>query len=95
MDESRGVYRISVGKTEGKRPLWRPRHRWEDNNKLDLQEVPFWVMDLIELSQDRDSWRAFVTAVMNLRVPYNAGNYLNTWKPVSFVIRTLLYGVSK
>ena len=58
-----------MGKPEGKRPLGRPRHRWEDNIKMDLQEVGCGVMDWIELAQDRERWRALVTAVMNLRVP--------------------------
>ena len=57
-----------MGKPEGKRPLVRPRRRWEDNVKLDLQEVGCGNMDWIELAQDRDRWRAVVTAVMNLRV---------------------------
>jgi hypothetical protein len=69
MGEGRGVYRVLVGKPEGKRPLGRPRRRWEDNIKMDLQDVGFGVMDWIELAQDRDSWRALVNAVMNLRVP--------------------------
>ena len=58
-----------MGKPEGKRPLWRPRRRWEDNIKMDLQEVGFGGVDWIELAQDRDRWRAHVNAVMNLRVP--------------------------
>jgi hypothetical protein len=57
-----------VGKPEGRRPLGRPRHRWEDNIKMDLQEVG-WGVDWIELAQDRDRWRDLVNAVMNLRVP--------------------------
>jgi len=63
------MYRFLVGKSEGKRTLGRPRHRWEDNIKMDLQEVGCGGMDWIELAQDRDRWRALVNAVMNLRVP--------------------------
>jgi hypothetical protein len=62
-----GIYRISVGIPEGKRPVGRPRRRWEDNIKMDLQAVRCGCMDWIELAQDRDRWRAFVNAVMNLR----------------------------
>jgi len=57
---------------------WRPRRRWEDNIKMDLQELGCGAMDWIELPQDRDKWRALVTAIMNLRVPYNTGNFLTS-----------------
>ena len=64
------MYRVLVGKPERRRPLGRPRHRWEDNiKKMDLQEVGIGSMDWIELAQDRDRWLALVNAVMNLRVP--------------------------
>ena len=66
---SRGIYRVVVGKPEGKRSLGRPRHRWEDNIKMDLQEVGCGDMDWIKLAQDRDRWRALLNAVMNLRAP--------------------------
>jgi hypothetical protein len=67
--EERGVYRILVGKPEGKRPLVRPRHRWEDNIKVDLQEMECGGMGWIELAQDRDRCWACVNVVINLRVP--------------------------
>jgi len=69
MVERRSVYRVLVGKPEGKRPLGRSRRRWEDNIKMDLQEVGCGGVDWIELAQNRDRWRAFVNAVMNLWVP--------------------------
>ena len=69
MGEDRGVHRVLVGKPEGKRPLGRPRHRWEDNIKMDLQEVGGSRGDWMELAQDRDGWRALVGTVRNCRVP--------------------------
>ena len=69
MGEGRGVHRVLVGKPEGKRPLGRPRRRWEDNIKMDLQKVGGSCEDWMELAQDRDRWRALVGTVMNLRVP--------------------------
>jgi hypothetical protein len=69
MGEERGVHRVLVGKCEGKRPLGRPRLRWEDNIKIDLQEVGVGCGDWIESAQDRDRWRAIVSSVKNLRVP--------------------------
>ena len=69
MGERRGVCRVLVGKPEGKRPLGRPRRKWKDSTKMDLQEVGCGGMDWLELAQDTDRWRALVSAVMNLRVP--------------------------
>ena len=69
MGEERGVYRVLVGKPEEKRPLGRPRRRWVDNVRMDLQEVGCGYVDWIGLAQDRDRWRTLVSAVMNLRVP--------------------------
>jgi len=69
MGERRGVYRILVGKPEEKRPLGRPRHRWEDNIKMDLQEVGCGGMDWIVLAQDRGRWQVLVNVVMKLQVP--------------------------
>jgi len=68
MGERKSVYRVLVGKPKVKRPLGRPRHSWEDSIKMDLQEVGCEGMDRIELAQDKDSWRALVNAVLNLRV---------------------------
>jgi hypothetical protein len=67
--EIRGVYGVLVGKPESKRPLRRPRLRWEDNIKMDLQEVGCGCVDWIDLTQDRDRWRSLVNAVTNLRFP--------------------------
>jgi len=69
MRESRGVYMVLVGKPEGKRPLGRPRRRWEDNITMDFQEMVCGGMDWINLAQDMDRWRAIVGTVMNFRLP--------------------------
>jgi hypothetical protein len=68
MGEEREVYKVLVGKPEGKGQLGRPRRRWEDGIRMDLREIGLWFVDWIRLSQDRDRWRAVVSAVMNLRV---------------------------
>ena len=70
------MYRVLVGKPEGKRPLGRPRRRWNNNIKMDLQDVGCSGMDWIELAQDREWWRKLASVVMNLRVSYNAGKFL-------------------
>ena len=87
------IYRVLVGKPEGKRPVGRPWRRWVDNIRIDLQEVGCGYMDWIGLAQDRDRWRTLVSAVMNLRVPWNVGNFLTSCKPVSWSRRTLHHGV--
>ena len=69
MEEGRVVYKVLVGKPEGKRPLGRPRRRWEDNIKMDLQEMGRGGGDWMEFAQDRDRWRALVSTVMNFRAP--------------------------
>jgi hypothetical protein len=76
------VYRVLVRKPEGKRPLGRPRHRWKDNIKLDLQDVGCEGMGWIDVTQDRERWRALVNAAMNLRIPQNAENFLTSLEPV-------------
>ena len=73
MGEGRGVHRVLVGKPEGKRPLGRPRHIWEDNIKMDLQEVGGSCVDWMEFAQDRDRWQALVSTLRNLRVPKMRG----------------------
>jgi hypothetical protein len=69
MGEERRVYRVLVGKPEGRRPLGRPRRRWVHNIRMDLREVGCGYVDWIRLAQDRDMWRTLVSAVMNIRVP--------------------------
>jgi len=69
MGEERGAYMVLVGKPQGKRPLGRPRRRWVDNIRMDLQEVGCGYVEWIGLAKDRDSWRKLVRTVMNLRVP--------------------------
>jgi hypothetical protein len=73
MGEGKCVHRVLVGKPEGKRPLGRPRHRWEDNIKMDLQEVEGSYGDWMELAKERDWWQALVGTVRNLRVPKMQG----------------------
>ena len=77
MGEREGVYRVLVGKPEGKRPLGRSWRRREDNIKMDLQEMGRVGVDWIELAEDRDRWRALVSAVMNIWIPQNAGEFLD------------------
>ena len=84
------------GETWGKETTWRrPRHRWEDNIKMDLQIVGWWGIDWIDLVQDRDRWRAVLNLVINLRVRYNAGNFLTSWEPVNISRRPVFHGVCK
>ena len=78
MGERRGVYRVLVGKPEGKRPLGRPRGRWEDSITIDLQAMECEGMDWIELAQERYSWWALVNVVMNLQIPSDVGNFLTS-----------------
>jgi hypothetical protein len=75
MGEGKGEYRVLVGKPVGNRQLGRSRYRWEDDIKMDLQEVGCGYMDWIELAEDMDRFWALVNAVMNFRVPLNAGNF--------------------
>jgi hypothetical protein len=90
MGERRGAYRALVEKCERRIPLGRPRHRWEDDIKMDIQEMG-WGIDWIDLAEDKD--RVVVNTVMNLRVPQNAGNFLSSLGRVSLSGRTLLHGV--
>ena len=79
-EEGRGVYKVLVGKPDGKRPLGRPRRRCEDNIKMDLEEVGRGCVDWMELLQDRDRWRALVSTVMKFGVPLKGGNFLISCK---------------
>jgi len=92
--EGRGVYRVLLGKPERRISLGRPRRRWVDI-RMDLQELECGYMDWIGLAQDRDNWRTLVSAGMNVRVPWNAENFLNSCKPFRFSRKTLHHGVSK
>ena len=93
---SSGSILRSLLKLYFKNTRWfRPRRRWVDNIRMDLQEVGRGYVDWIGLAQDRDSWRTLVSAVMNLRVPWNGGNYLTSCKPVSCIGRTLHRAVTK
>ena len=78
MGEASGVYRVLVGKPEGKRPLGRPRRRWVDNIRTDLKELGCGYVDWIGLVQDRDRWQVLVNEVMNLQVPQNAEHFLTS-----------------
>jgi len=84
------VYRLLLGKPEGRRPLGRPRRRWVDNIRMDLQEMGCGYMDWIGLAQDTDRWRTLVSA----DEPCNVGNFLTGYKPFSFSRRTLRHGVN-
>jgi len=95
MGVGRGVHRVLAGKPEVKRPLGRRRRRWEDNIKMDLQEVGEGCGDWMELAKDRGMWRALVNTVRNLRFPKIRGISCLATEPFSFSRRNLLHGVSK
>jgi hypothetical protein len=94
MGEKRNVYRLLVGKPQGKRPLGRPRCRWIDNIKMDLLEIGLGGVDWIGLTQVGDKWRALVNAVMNLRVPQNTGKLPSSCKTGGLSSVTQLHRVS-
>jgi hypothetical protein len=94
MGAKRNTYRIFVGKSERKRPLGRPRHRWVNNIKMHLRVIGGGVMNWIDLAQDRDQWRALVNPVMNLWVPYNVAKFLSSCTTGSFLRRAQFHEVS-
>jgi hypothetical protein len=94
MGEVRNAYRLLMGKSEGRRPLGRPRRRWLDNIRMDLVKVGWGDVDWIGLAQDRDRWRALVNSVLNLRVPQNAGKVLSIQTTRELSSSTQLLGVS-
>jgi hypothetical protein len=87
-------HRILVLRLQGKRPLGRPRYRWDDNIKMVLREIWWSDMDWIDLGQDKEQWRDFVITVMNLRVPWNVEKFLSIWATGGFSRRTQFHGVS-
>jgi hypothetical protein len=93
-DEKRNACRILVGKSEGKRPLGRPRRSWVHNIKMDPREIGWGGMDRTDLAQDRDQWRALVNTVMNLRIPHNSGKFLSSCTIGGFSRRAQLREVS-
>jgi hypothetical protein len=94
MGEKRNAYRLLVGKPEGKRPLGRPRRMWVDNIRMDLGEMDWGDMDWIGLAQDRNSWRALVNSVLNLRVPRNAWKLSSGLASSGLLISVQLHRVS-
>jgi hypothetical protein len=94
IEKKRNAYRILAGKPKGKGPLGRPRHMWVDSIKMNLREIGWGGMDLTDLAQDRDHWRALVNTVMKLRVPKYVGKLLNNCTTGSFSRRAQLSGVN-
>jgi hypothetical protein len=92
MGNRRGAYRVLVGRSEGRKPLGRPRCGWEDNFEIGLQEVGRRGLDLVDLAPYRNRWWAFVNAVMDILIPYNAGDFLTSWGSLRFLGRSLLHG---
>jgi hypothetical protein len=95
MGKRRGAYRVSVGKPEGKRRLGRPARKWEDNIRMDVEEIGWQGVDWIDLPQDRDEWRAVVNKVTTFRILQTARNFLIRRGTISFSSRTLIHVVNK